>query len=80
MTKKEEINEKPEKTMWEDIEIGLDQVQGEDENIIDESDIGELEPEFEDITSNINIEESESELDIYFKFMRKIAVGFVLLF
>ena len=68
MTKKEEINEKPEKTMWEDIEIGLDQVQGEDENIIDESDIGELEPEFEDITSNINVEESESELDVYFKF------------
>ena len=65
-----EESEKVEKTIWEDIETSLDEVQGEEnDNIIDDSDIGELEPEFEDNTSNINIDdEAESELDVYFKF------------
>lgn len=63
----EEIDEN---TIWEDIENKLDNVQNEDEiedeNIIDDSEIGELEQE--DIISNINVDESESDLDIYFKF------------
>jgi len=63
--KDEEIDDK-ETTMWEDIETKLDEVQGEDENVVDDSDVGELEAD--DNISNIDVDESESELDVYFKF------------
>jgi len=63
----DEIEKNEEDTIWDDIENKLDTVQNEEieDILIDNSEMGELEQD--DIISNIN-DESESDLDIYFKF------------
>lgn len=66
MINDEELDDKNDYIL-DDIETKLDEVQSEDSEIIDESEIGELE-EQEDLISNINVDDSESDLDIYFKF------------
>ena len=63
----DEIEKNEEDTIWDDIENKLDTAQNEEieDILIDDSEIGELEQD--DIISNID-DESESDLDIYFKF------------
>jgi len=65
MIKTNEDEEIEEKNISEDVESSLDEVQGDDDVNENDDDIGELE---DDNVSNIDDEESESELDIYFKF------------
>lgn len=66
MINDEELDDKND--ILDDIETKLDEVQSEDNEIIDDSEIGELEEQEEDLISNINVDDSESDLDIYFKF------------